>query len=364
MKLLTLAFFILCASDVSVYGSGHDYDYESIEADQGELILQLDDINAQDTLLTDKDYFASSELQNQPEDLGEKDVHSLEKAEFYLTGILDAIDGDSLLDAIEGDSLLDAIDNDALLDDIDKEDALLTGINKEDSLDDAIDMDEILLGNDKEDYPLVVIDENAGDFQKLSSSENDTDSEVDELLEEAILEQQVIQESIANDYNVDYDFLSKLKTINNDDNASDEVGVDTSLDYSENIYDVVVEAHEVGKEELLIQVRQNGFSDFLEGIPEETKDFVYFENISTEMKAMEITLSLVIFMGSTVLLVGGILATMHVWRVVRPDEEEIHNRGIKTVKLAGIVKSYAKLPAELRAMKNPGFAYEELYEPV
>ena len=35
---------------------------------------------------------------------------------------------------------------------------------------------------------------------------------------------------------------------------------------------------------------------------------------------------LAIFMGSTVLLVGGVLATLHIWRAVRPDPLEARNQ--------------------------------------
>jgi len=279
---LTIFFFL---SFVSV--NGIEYDYESIEETQDDdLIFQQDIIQS----LTDEDYFAlPEEEQTDPEPLTKEDIHSLDQAEFYLSGMLDAIDGTALLENIDDTALLENVDDTALLDNVD----------------DASLIDE---------------------FKDLEVNNAYIDLEEYELIEEAAdIEEVVVQQPIENNHDDYSHFLSKVETKHD--------------------FDL--------------------FSDYDEAIPEETKEFVYFENISTEMKAMEITLSLIIFLGSTVLLVGGVLATMHLWRVVRPDTQpQLDNPGMKTIKLSGIVKSYSKIPADIRTMKNSAFAYQDLYETV
>jgi len=276
--------------------NGIEYDYESIEETQDDdLIFQQDIIQS----LTKEDYFAlPEEEETDPEPLTKEDIHSLDQAEFYLSGMLDAIDDTALLENIDDTALLENIDDTALLENVD-DTALL------DTVDDASLIDE---------------------FKDLEVNNAYIDLEEYELIEEAAdIEEVVVQQPIENNHDDYSHFLSKVET--KDD------------------FDL--------------------FSDYDEAIPEETKEFVYFENISTEMKAMEITLSLIIFLGSTVLLVGGVLATMHLWRVVRPDTQpQLDNPGMKTIKLSGIVKSYSKIPADIRTMKNSAFAYQDLYETV
>jgi len=305
MNLSALGIFILFASSVH----GLDYLYENIEAPQDD--YEVEDDSLQETILTNFDYFdvpgdnkLTVDTVTGADGKIDDDELTLEQADFYLTNMLAAIDNNGLLDDLPEDNT-----------------------NMKDPL------------------------------QDLKSVVKDVEDEYD-LVEEAVLmEQNDVEDPIIDDYEINYNQLSELKVKTYYGSSEELVALDSSLDYVEYPNNVV----EVEEEQLLIQVREKGQEN---GSPKETKDFVYFENISTEMKAMEITLSLAIFMGSTVLLVGGVLATLHVWRAVRPEHLEVRNQGMKTVKLSGIVKSYAKLPADIRNLKNPSVAYQELYEPV
>lgn len=111
---------------------------------------------------------------------------------------------------------------------------------------------------------------------------------------------------------------------------------------------------------------KEGWSPVMEG--EDTKESLesmFLGEFGQEYRLLELSFYIGMFIGVLLLVFGWLVCIIRLVRVrtqlVQQQAGEQLNEQKKTVKLAGIVKSYARLPVEIRNMKPSNIAYKELY---
>merc|ERR1711973_34256 len=92
---------------------------------------------------------------------------------------------------------------------------------------------------------------------------------------------------------------------------------------------------------------------------------VRYQNIGYDLSLMEFAAYIGMFLGFILITFGVFVLIIRLLRFqcfTSPDVIEAKPEQVKNVKLSGIIKSYARLPVEIRNMEPSNVAYKELYE--
>jgi len=99
-----------------------------------------------------------------------------------------------------------------------------------------------------------------------------------------------------------------------------------------------------------------------------SKDNVRYQNIGRDMRFLELACYIGIFLGFILFTFGLFICCVRIlrFRSQPPVDREVltPEHQVKNVKLSGIIKSYARIPVEIRNMKPSNVAYKELYNVV